>query len=163
MIAGPKALIPVLLLNLLFLFNLFAGCAKQKDLSNDFFYSKKSTSEKIKIIQDTGIARTAEELDLATDEEILAVVNKEILEETKFLGEIIVSLGDPAETGFWVKTSLVSTESQGRIVDKSTNKSVDLILLPLEDEENGGQISLSAMRALEIPITSIFKVLVSVY
>ncbi|MFZ8969609.1 MAG: hypothetical protein ACO2ZF_00225, partial [Paracoccaceae bacterium] len=99
-------------------------------------------------------------LDVATREEREAAVAQTSVAETQALGETIVSLGNPAETGFWVKTPLLGTKSSGRVTHKETGKSVNVTLLPLDGQGSGSQISLSAMRALGLPLSSLTSVVI---
>ncbi len=72
-----------------------------------------------------------------------------------FLGETLASLGAPGETGFWLLTGLVRKPMQGR-VEIATGQSVGVELRPSGREPGAGsQISLSAMRALDLPLTSL--------
>ena len=74
---------------------------------------------------------------------------------TGLLGETVVALGDPAKPGFWLMTPLVKAEQPGRL-EREGGAVVQVTLIPLEGEEGAGsQISLSAMRALDIPITEL--------
>ncbi len=78
------------------------------------------------------------------------------------LGETIASLGNPAETGLWIKTPLVQSEQDGRVFFSGTGKSVAVTLIPLSGPPTAGsQISLSAMQTLglgldQLPTVEIF-------
>ena len=77
------------------------------------------------------------------------------------IGTTIASLGDPAEAGFWVKTSLVSAPTKGRVVYVSSGRSVQVDLIPLDGPAGGGsQISLAAMRLLDAPLTGLPELVV---
>ncbi|MFD1912003.1 hypothetical protein [Halodurantibacterium flavum] len=68
------------------------------------------------------------------------------------LGRATVSLGNPAEQGFWLRTPLVSTETPGRVV-AANGQSVNVTLIPATG--TGGRLSLSAFQALGLPLTSL--------
>ena len=71
------------------------------------------------------------------------------------LGETVAALGDPVQPGFWLKTPLVTTEQPG-ILERPGGATVQVTLLPLGGEVTGGsQISLAAMRALNIGLTEL--------
>jgi len=79
------------------------------------------------------------------------------------LGTTIASLGDVAEQGFWLKTPLVTRRFEGRVRWEKNGKSVNVTLIPKGGEKSGGsQISLSAMRLLDIPLTALPKLVVYV-
>ena len=72
-----------------------------------------------------------------------------------FLGETLASLGAPGESGFWLVTGLVSERVSGR-VEAAAGQSVGVELRPSGREPGAGsQISLSAMRALDLPLTAL--------
>ena len=73
------------------------------------------------------------------------------------LGVTVAALGNPAQTGFWLKTALVDVETKGRISSAATGTTVNLTLIPLE-AANGSQLSLSAMRMLDVPLTALVEV-----
>ena len=108
----------------------------------------------------TGDPKAPALLDVATKEEREAAITLKPIAQEQALGEIIVSLGNPAEIGFWLKTSLVSNQSTGHVRHTASGKSVNVTLFPLEGQGSGGQISLSAMRALDLPLTSLSLVMV---
>lgn len=78
------------------------------------------------------------------------------------LGQTVASLGDPTETGFWMKTPLVSSETPGR-VQAQNGQSVQVTLIPIDGPASAGsRLSLSAMRALglgltDLPTVSVFR------
>ncbi|KMW56396.1 hypothetical protein AIOL_001348 [Candidatus Rhodobacter oscarellae] len=77
------------------------------------------------------------------------------------LGTTIASLGDPVAEGFWLKTPLVSTVRQGRVVYERTGRSVQVELRPSGGAGgSGSQISLAAMRLLGASITDLIEVVV---
>jgi hypothetical protein len=73
------------------------------------------------------------------------------------LGEVTVSLGDPADPGLWVKSDLVSSERPGT-VRTGGGEAIAVTLRPVESTESGAQISLSAMQALGLPLTGLHPV-----
>ena len=72
------------------------------------------------------------------------------------LGRVAVSLGNPAEQGFWLRTTLVSVPGKGR-VETAGGQSVAVDLLP---GETGAQLSLAAFRALGLSLTDLPEVTV---
>lgn len=72
------------------------------------------------------------------------------------LGATIASLGDPTDTGFWIKTPLAKAPGKGKIVDPATGKAVNVNLIPLAgDPGAGSQVSLSALRELGVNLTAL--------
>lgn len=107
------------------------------------------------------LARTVEDFDTTTPEERAAAVapSDEGGGET-LLGTTIASLGSPSEPGVWLETPLTDTQEQGRAVWQ--DNSVNLELRPSGGEVgSGSEISLAAMRLLEIPLTDLPEI--SVY
>ena len=101
-------------------------------------------------------ARTAEAFDITTPAERAAAVQKSPQAST-FLGGTIASLGNPAETGIWLLTPLVGTVQSGRV--QYGDSSVVLELRPIRGEPTGAsQLSLSAMRLLQAPLTELVRV-----
>lgn len=72
------------------------------------------------------------------------------------LGSETVGLGDPGETGLWVKTGLVTSETPGTVTTAS-GESVAVTLRPLGGA-GGAQISLSALQALGLPLVGLHPV-----
>lgn len=112
------------------------------------------------VLTGTGAPKAPALLDVATTEEREAAITLKSNAQEKALGEIIVSLGNPADIGFWLKTSLISKQSTGRVRHIASGKSVNVTLFPLDGQASGSQISLSAMRALDLPLTSLSSVTV---
>lgn len=102
------------------------------------------------VIQNTGAPRAPEVLDIATTEERTEATTITAVSNEKNLGIAIAALGNPAETGFWVKSDLVASPTKGRITDLASGKKVNVDLFPAETAQSGTQISLSAMRALDV-------------
>lgn len=107
-----------------------------------------------------------EGVEAETLDESSTAEKKEALKTTdtsgeKKLGETIATLGDVAQQGFWLKTSLVIKEREGRIVWAEDGNSVNVTLVPKQGEvTSGSQISLAAMRALGIPLTALAELIV---
>ena len=77
------------------------------------------------------------------------------------LGNTVATLGDPGESGFWLRTSLVKETTPGRVVYLSSGRSVQVELRPLSGPAGGGsQISVDAMRLLDAPLTSLPELVV---
>lgn len=73
------------------------------------------------------------------------------------LGRTVVSLGDPAEAGMWLKTPLVSTERPGQV--RYRGVVVAVTLQPLDAEIGAGsQMSVRAMQALGASLSELVEV-----
>lgn len=72
------------------------------------------------------------------------------------LGRVTVGLGNPAESGFWLRSALVTNPGKGRVVT-SDGQSIAVDLLP---GGNGAQLSLSAFRTLGLSLTGLPEVTV---
>lgn len=75
------------------------------------------------------------------------------------LGEVVASLGSPTEPGLWIKTPLVSAQAAGRVEYPAGGTSAVVELRPLPGG-GGSQLSLAAMRTLEVPLTELPTVVV---
>lgn len=103
----------------------------------------------------SALARTADALDTKSEEE-RRVASARVGAAQTDLGATVASLGSPGEPGFWMKTPLVSSPAQGRVVFPASGKSVNVELVPRPGPATGGsQLSLSAMRAIEAPLTGL--------
>lgn len=101
-------------------------------------------------------ARTAEAFDITTPAERAAAVQKSP-QASIFLGETIASLGNPADAGIWLSTPLVDTVQAGRV--QYGDASVVVELRPITGEPTGAsQLSLSAMRLLQAPLTELVRI-----
>lgn len=96
------------------------------------------------------------EFDTTTAEERVAASASATDAQGQALGTTIVSLGDPAQPGFWLETTLVSAPGEGRVVYAATGEQVQVDLLPLAD--GGSRLSLPAMRLLGVPLTELVEV-----
>ena len=108
-------------------------------------------------ISGTGRPTPANQLDVATDSKRAAAADTVPKSAGTLLGVTVAALGNPAQTGFWLKTALVDVETQGSIRTAATGAAVNLTLLPLE-AASGSQLSLSAMRMLDVPLTALVEV-----
>ncbi|MFV0491621.1 MAG: D-galactarate dehydratase [Pseudorhodobacter sp.] len=102
-------------------------------------------------------ARTAAALDTTTDAEKAAALNtapQPSIERN--LGKVFVSLGNATEAGFWLRSSLVTQPTQGRITT-TLGESLQVDLLP---GDGAAQLSLAAYRALNLPLTGLPEVTV---
>ena len=137
-----------------------SGCENVKRL--DVFSNTKPEANKATqqaVITDTGAPKSASELDVATKEERQAAIAESTApEKEKALGKTIASLGSPAQAGFWLKTPLVSEQEEGRVVVLASGQSANLVVMPLEGEGSGSQLSLSAMRLLGLPLMDLVKI-----
>jgi len=104
-------------------------------------------------------ARTVEEFDTTSAEDRAAAVAVVEPAGEQKLGTTNVSLGSPADPGIWLKTGLVSALQEGRAEYPANGKSVNLELRPSGgDAAASSQMSLAAMRLLEIPLTALADV-----
>ncbi|MBC2836763.1 hypothetical protein [Paragemmobacter straminiformis] len=102
------------------------------------------------------VAQSAEALDGTTEAEKTAALSAGAAGGTA-LGTVTVSLGSPAEQGFWLRSSLVTAPAKGRVVtDEGASIAVDLL-----PGSGAAQLSLPAFRALGLPLTGL--PLVTVY
>ncbi|PYE85393.1 D-galactarate dehydratase [Pseudoroseicyclus aestuarii] len=99
-------------------------------------------------------AGTAEQFD-TTSAEDRAAATQAPAEGAQRLGTTVASLGAPTEPGIWLETPLVSAVTPGR-VEAAGGASVNLELRPSGGSAgSGSQISLAALRLLELPLTSL--------
>ena len=73
------------------------------------------------------------------------------------LGRVVVSLGNPAEPGFWLRSALVNAPRPGT-VRLASGATAQVDLLPLAG--GGAQLSLAAYRALGLGLTDLPQVTV---
>lgn len=99
-------------------------------------------------------AVTVEQFDTTTQEDRDAAVVAETPAADQALGVTVASLGPPAEPGIWLKTSLVTVLTTGRV--EYQGKTINIELRPSGGAAgSGSQISLAAMRLIEAPLTSL--------
>jgi hypothetical protein len=99
-------------------------------------------------------AATAAALDQTTNAEKKEALAVAPTSGERALGRVAVSLGNPAEQGFWLRTTLVTATGKGR-VETAGGQSVAVELLP---GESGAQLSLAAFRALGLNLTDLPEV-----
>lgn len=72
------------------------------------------------------------------------------------LGATLASLGSPTESGFWLRTGLVTRVQTGRVELADGSRGIQVELRPSgAAAEAGSQLSLAAFRALEAPLTQL--------
>lgn len=101
-------------------------------------------------------AQTADQLDRTSAAERAAALAAAPAAGAE-LGRVRVSLGSPAEQGFWLKSALVSEVRQGR-VSLAGGASVAVELRP---GAGAAQLSLAAYRALGLGLTDLPEVIVT--
>ncbi len=100
-------------------------------------------------------ARTVDEFDTTTPEQRAAAAAAGT-GGGRLLGETVAALGDPAEPGFWLVTPLVDAPARGRIVSVETGRAAEVDLRPSGGAAgSGSEVSLAALRLLEVPLTSL--------
>lgn len=102
---------------------------------------------------------SADALDKASEAEKKAATQGASIAPSRSLGKTTVSLGDPAQSGFWLKTGLVKSTTEGR-VESASGKSVNVTLIPISGADAGSRMSISALRALGIGLTDLATVTV---
>ena len=134
-----------------------AGCAQVQTPAPPAPAAAEQSAAVTPEISGTGTPTSANQLDIATDSERAAAANTNQKSAGAMLGVTVAALGNPAQTGFWLKTALVDVETQGNIRTAAKGAAVNLTLLPLE-AASGSQLSLSAMRMLDVPLTALVEV-----
>lgn len=100
-------------------------------------------------------ARTVEEFDTTTPEQRAAAAATGA-GGGQLLGETVAALGNPAEPGFWLVTPLVDAPARGRVVSVDTGRAAEVDLRPSGGAPgSGSEVSLAALRLLEVPLTSL--------
>ncbi|WP_168771020.1 hypothetical protein [Palleronia sediminis] len=97
-------------------------------------------------------ARTAADFDTVTDAQKAAATAAPTGGEER-LGEVVASLGDPTEPGLWLKTGLVTEPTSGRVEVVGSGASGVVELRP--DPGDGAQLSIAAMRLLNLGLTDL--------
>ncbi|WP_159965526.1 hypothetical protein [Profundibacterium mesophilum] len=101
-------------------------------------------------------ARTAAALDTTTPEQKAAAARKPAADAERLLGETVASLGDATRPGLWIRTPLADAAGSGRVEDAASGKSAMVELIPLDGPDTAGsEISLAALRVLEIGLTDL--------
>ena len=106
-------------------------------------------------------ATTAEQFDTTSDEDRAAATAAPAATgaETR-LGTTTATLGSPADPGIWIEVPYVTEPVPGR-VETDAGKSINLELRPSGGAEgSGAEISLPALRLLELPLTAIVELTV---
>ncbi|MCE0504294.1 D-galactarate dehydratase [Roseivivax sp. GX 12232] len=102
-------------------------------------------------------AASAEAFDTTSEEERAAAAAPGSAGDSA-LGTVVVSLGAPAEPGFWLETPLVDAVTPGRVeLADGTSAQVELRPAP---EGSGSRLSLPAMRLLGVALTDLPEVTV---
>lgn len=100
-------------------------------------------------------ARTAETLDTTTPEQrAAATAAAPAPSGERDLGSVAVSLGSPAEPGFWLRWSGIAAPGPGRVVTPGGQA----VLVDLRPGEGAAQLSLAAFRALGLPLAGLHPV-----
>lgn len=102
-------------------------------------------------------AKTAEQFDTTTSEQRSHAVQPATpVGGERRLGATVGTLGNPAESGFWLKTPLVSKPGKGRVEYPATGKSVAVDLVPIDGPKTAGsRVSLATLRLLGAPLTGL--------
>jgi hypothetical protein len=99
-------------------------------------------------------ATSVEEFDTTSQADRVIAASAEVVDTEAPLGMTIASLGSPAEPGIWLKTPLVSEVIGGRVDYQGTT--INIELRPSGGAVgSGSEISLSAMRLLNAPLTGL--------
>ena len=105
--------------------------------------------------QVTPLARSAAALDTSTDAQRSAALQA-APGAGQDLGRVTVTLGNPTDQGFWLRSALVTAPAKGRVTTDQ-GASISLDLLP---GTAGAQLSLAAFRTLGLPLTGLPSVTV---
>ncbi|WP_390625184.1 hypothetical protein [Falsirhodobacter algicola] len=132
-----------------------AGCAQLSDTFRRTPAAEPATAAPTATFG-AGAARTAESYDLTSEAERQRAVSAPVDAGAERLGQVIVSLGNAAEPGFWLRSSLVDQAGRGR-VETADGQSVAVDLLP---GAGSAQLSLAAYRALGLSLTALPQVTV---
>ncbi len=105
-------------------------------------------------------ATTVEQFDTTTAEDRAdALATPDAPDGDAPLGTTLATLGSPADPGIWIETPYVTEVAAGRAEVTSTGNSINIELRPSGGEAgSGSEISLPAMRLLEIPLTAIQEI-----
>lgn len=103
-----------------------------------------------------GEGKSAAALDTTTEAEKAAALQATAPAAERMLGKVAVTLGSPAEQGFWLRAAIVQAPGKGRVVTQD-GQSIAVDLLP---GESGAQLSLAGFRALGLSLTDLPEVTV---
>lgn len=104
-------------------------------------------------------ARTVDQFDTTSAADKAEALDVKVDAPVSALGTTQATLGPPAEPGIWMKTPLVKALVMGRV--SYNGKDANVELRPSGGSAgSGSQISLAAMRLLDIPLTDIAEVTV---
>ena len=104
-----------------------------------------------------GVAgQSADTLDQSSEADIAAATAAPAPGGARSLGTAVVTLGSPAEQGFWIRTTLVTVPGKGR-VETASGASVNVDLIP---GTGGALLSLAAFRQLGLSLTDLPEVTV---
>lgn len=96
-------------------------------------------------------ARTAAAFDTVSEADRTAALDAPAADSERLVGEVAVSLGNPGEPGLWLRSSRITAPGPGRVVGPDgTSLAVDLY-----PGDGPAQLSLSAFRALNLPLTAL--------
>lgn len=101
-------------------------------------------------------ARSVESYDLTSEAERRRALAAPVAAGAEDLGQVVVTLGNAAEPGFWLRSSLVDNVGRGR-VETADGQTVAVDLLP---GAGSAQLSLAAYRALGLSLTDLPQVTV---
>jgi hypothetical protein len=102
-------------------------------------------------------AKTVEEFDTTTPEQRAEATSASLSSDS--LGRTVVSLGNPTEPGFWLKTPLVTEQGEGVVFNPATKKSVSVTLIPIDGPRTAGsRMSLPALRLIGAELGALTEV-----
>lgn len=111
--------------------------------------------EEVAALPPLGAGQTAATLDTTTAAERAAAVAAPV-SGARVLGTTTVALGSPVEQGFWLKSALVASAGQGKVVTTSGAS----VAVELQPGSGGALLSLAAYRALGLSLTDLPEVTV---
>lgn len=133
--------------------SLLASCA---EISNPFAKPAPASPPVGGSALGASAARTVESYDLTSAAERERALSAPVSAGAERLGGVVVVLGNAAEPGFWLRSSLVTQPRKGR-VETADGASVAVDLLP---GAGSAQLSLASYRALGLPLTALPQVTV---
>ena len=127
--------------------SVFTGCARVERLGTGLI----ARLHVDRIWPGTWGAKPPEALDKTTETQLAAAQVQAPPKDGRDLGQVVASLGSPAEPGFWLRTALVTEAAKGFVsTDTGATLAVDLI-----PDAGGARMSLAAYRALNLPLTAL--------